>query len=98
MCDMILSRVFERHPLLTLAILEFESAWASHPLSTMDTTQREGHGKALYRFKSLMKPGDFFRRNVILSFQEDTIGIRVLRPPFPALKLRLCNTRYNGFF
>jgi hypothetical protein len=29
-----------------------------------------------------MLPGDFFRRNVVLSFQEDAIGIR-LPPPFP---------------
>jgi hypothetical protein len=29
-----------------------------------------------------MLPSDFFRRNVVLSFQEDAIGIR-LPPPFP---------------
>ncbi len=29
-----------------------------------------------------MLPSDFFRRNVVLSFQEDAIGIRV-PPPFP---------------
>jgi hypothetical protein len=29
-----------------------------------------------------MRPSDFFRRNLVLSFQEDTIGIR-LPPPFP---------------
>ena len=37
MCDLIFSGVFERHPRLTLAIVEFELAWAPHLLSTMET-------------------------------------------------------------
>jgi hypothetical protein len=36
MCDLILSGVFERHPSLTLAIVEFELAWVPHILSTVD--------------------------------------------------------------
>ena len=66
MCDMIFSGVFERHPRLTLAIVEFELAWAPHVLSTMDYTYRERHGEAIYRFKDGMLPSDFFRRNVVL--------------------------------
>ena len=77
MCDLIFSGVFERHPRLTLAIVEFELAWAPHLLSTMDYTYRERHGEAIYRFKYGMLPSDFFRRNVVLSFQEDAIGIRL---------------------
>jgi len=77
LCDMIFSGVFERHPCLTLAIVEFELAWAPHLLSTMDYTYRERHGEAIYRFKDGMLPSDFFRRNVVLSFQEDAIGIRL---------------------
>ncbi len=77
MCDLIFSGVFERHPRLTLAIVEFELAWAPHLLSTMDYTYRERHGEAFYRFKNGMLPSDFFRRNVVLSFQEDAIGIRL---------------------
>ncbi len=77
MCDMIFSGVFERHPRLTLAIVEFELAWAPHVLSTMDYTYRERHEEAIYRFKNGMRPSDFFRRNVVLSFQEDAIGIRL---------------------
>ena len=72
MCDLIFSGVFERHPRLTLAIVEFELAWAPHLLSTMDYTYRERHGEAIYRFKDGM-----LRRNVVLSFQEDAIGIRL---------------------
>jgi len=77
MCDMIFSGVFERHPALRLAIVEFELAWAPHVLSTMDYTYRERQGEAIYRFKDAMLPSDFFHRNVVLGFQEDAIGIRL---------------------
>ena len=77
LCDMIFSGVFERHPRLTLAIVEFELAWAPYVLSAMDYTYRERHGEAIYRFKGGMRPSDFFHRNVVLSFQEDAIGIRL---------------------
>jgi predicted TIM-barrel fold metal-dependent hydrolase len=77
LCDMIFSGVFERHPGLTLAIVEFELAWAPHLLATMDYTYRERTGEAIYRFRNDMRPSDFFHRNVVLSFQEDAIGIRL---------------------
>jgi predicted TIM-barrel fold metal-dependent hydrolase len=77
MCDMIFSGVFERHPALTLAIVEFELSWVPYVLSSMDYTYRERHAEASYRFKEDMVPSDFFRRNVVLSFQEDAIGIRL---------------------
>ncbi len=77
MCDMIFSGVFERHPRLMLAIVEFELAWAPHLLSTMDYTYRERHGEAIYRFQEGMLPSDFFHRNIVLSFQEDAVGIRL---------------------
>ena len=77
MCDLIFSGVFERHPRLTLAIVEFELAWVPHVLSTMDYTYRERHGEAIYRFKDGMIPSDFFHKNVVLSFQEDAVGVRL---------------------
>ena len=77
LCDMIFSGVFERHPALTLAIVEFELSWAPNILTSMDYTYRERHGEAIYRFKGGMRPSDFFHRNVVLSFQEDAIGIRL---------------------
>jgi predicted TIM-barrel fold metal-dependent hydrolase len=77
MCDLILSGVFERHPALTLAIVEFELSWAPHVLQSMDYTYRERHGEAIYRFKGGLTPSDFFHRNVVLSFQEDAVGIRL---------------------
>ena len=77
MCDMILSGVFERHPCLTLAIVEFELSWAPYVLASLDYTYRERHEEALYRFKGDARPSDFFHRNVVLSFQEDAVGIRL---------------------
>src|SRR5207253_8149597 len=38
LCDLIFSGVFERHPRLRLAIVEFELAWAPNVLSSMDYT------------------------------------------------------------
>src|SRR5215471_9569621 len=77
MCDMIFAGVFERYTNLKLAIVEFELAWVPHVLSSMDYTYRERHGEAIYRFKDGMRPSDFFHRNVVLSFQEDAVGIRL---------------------
>src|SRR5215475_9433077 len=77
MCDMIFSGVFERYPRLTLAIVEFELSWAPYLLTTMDYTYRERHEEAIYRFRDGMRPSDFFHRNVVLSFKEDAIGIRL---------------------
>jgi predicted TIM-barrel fold metal-dependent hydrolase len=77
LCDMIFSGVFERYPRLIVAVVEFELSWAPHLLDTMDYTYRERHEEALYRFKDGMRPRDFFHRNVVLSFQEDGIGIRL---------------------
>ena len=77
LCDMIFSGVFERYEHLTLAIVEFELSWAPHLLDTMNYTYRERHEEAIYRFKDGLRPSDFFHRNVVLSFQEDAIGIRL---------------------
>jgi predicted TIM-barrel fold metal-dependent hydrolase len=77
LCDMIFSGVFERYPRLVVAVVEFELSWAPHLMDTMDYTYRERHEEALYRFKDGLRPRDFFHRNVVLSFQEDGIGIRL---------------------
>jgi len=77
LCDLIFSGVFERYPRLTVAVVEFELSWAPHLLDSMDYTYRERHEEAIYRFKDGIRPSDFFHRNVVLSFQEDAIGIRL---------------------
>src|SRR5438132_107685 len=58
MCDMIFSGVFERHPRLTLAIVEFELSWAPHLLSTMGYTYRERHDEATSPFTPGMRRTD----------------------------------------
>jgi predicted TIM-barrel fold metal-dependent hydrolase len=77
LCDLIFSGVFERYPRLTVAVVEFELSWAPHLLDSMDYTYRERHEEAIYRFEGGMRPSDFFHRNVVLSFQEDALGIRL---------------------
>jgi predicted TIM-barrel fold metal-dependent hydrolase len=77
MCDLIFAGVFERYPDLTVAIVEFELSWVPYVLTNMDYAYRERHEEASYRFKNHLKPSDFYYRNVVLSFQEDDIGIRL---------------------
>ncbi len=77
MCDMIFSGVFERYPKLKLAIVEFELSWVPYLLTSMDYTYTERHEEAIHRFKGGMYPSDFFHNNVYLSFQEDSVGIRL---------------------
>lgn len=77
LCDMIFSGVFERHPGLRIAVVEFELAWVPHLLATMDYVYRERHDEASHRFKNQLVPSDFFARHVSLSFQEDAIGMRL---------------------
>ena len=57
MCDLIFSGVFERHPRLRVAIVEFELAWAPNVLTSMDYTYRERHGEAIYRSKACPREG-----------------------------------------
>jgi len=77
LCDMIFSGVFDRHPGLKVAVVEFELAWVPYVLNTADYTYHERHEEAAYRFRDGLRPSDFFRRNVALSFQEDAIGVRL---------------------
>lgn len=77
MCDMIFSGVFERHPKLQIAIVEFELSWIPYVLTNMDYTYRERNEETLYRFKGDTLPSDFFAQNVHVSFQEDNVGIRL---------------------
>jgi hypothetical protein len=84
LCDLIFSGVFERHPRLTLEIVEFELACAPPALHHglhLPRAPRRGdlpvQGPALAKAGHGMLPSDFFRRNIVLSFQEDAIGIRL---------------------
>src|SRR6185503_13719410 len=60
-----------------LAIVEFELSWAPNILAAMDYTYRERHEEAFHRFKDGATPSEVFHRHVVLSFQEDAVGIRL---------------------
>jgi predicted TIM-barrel fold metal-dependent hydrolase len=60
-----------------VVVVEFELSWVPYLLSTMDYTYRERHEEATYRFKDGLLPSDLFHRQVLLSFQEDAVGIRL---------------------
>ncbi len=77
LAHMIYSGVFERYPNLIVGSAEMDLAWAPHLMQTMDYiyTQRPLEF-ARYRFKEDMLPSDYFRRNVFIGFQEDSMGIQ----------------------
>ena len=77
--DMIFAGVFERFPKLKAAIVEHELAWAIYFLRKMDETYRELSQTAPYRFKNGALPSDFFRHQIFLTFQEDKVGLHVLK-------------------
>ena len=78
LADIIFSGVFERYPKLQVGAVEHELSWAAHFIDRIDYNymQRPG-GVAGYRFKEDMLPSDYFRRNVFIGFQEDSLGIRL---------------------
>ena len=77
LADLIFSGVFERYPDLKVANVEQDVSWAPYFMFRMDTTYRDRHFQATYRFKGDMLPSDFMRSNVYHSFQEDGLGIRL---------------------
>jgi predicted TIM-barrel fold metal-dependent hydrolase len=75
---MIYAGVFERYPKLRVGVVEFEVVWAPYFLARLDNVYTErAVGRKLARFKDGMRPSDFFRRNVFISFQEDDLGIQL---------------------
>jgi hypothetical protein len=59
MCDLIFSGVFERHPRLTLAIVEFALSWVPNVLIYGLNASRPSRRDTL-PFKDGMLPSDFF--------------------------------------
>ena len=76
--DMIFSGVFERYPKLQVGSVEHEVSWAAHFIDRIDYNyMQRPMGIGGYRFKEDMLPSDYFRRNVFIGFQEDSLGIRL---------------------
>jgi hypothetical protein len=85
-----ITSLLRRHPRLTLVSMEFELAWVTHrssqwTISTASAMARRFSGsKARPREGGdSMLPSDFCRRNVVLRFQEDGVGIRLPHPSLP---------------
>ena len=77
-CDMILSGVFERYPKLMVGAIEHELSWVPHFLDRLNYRYLESiDGRGGYKLKGDMLPGDYFQRNIFLSFQADAVGIRL---------------------
>ncbi len=76
--EMIFGGVFERHPTLRIGSIEHEVSWAPFFLFQMDYcyTDRPLRGDWI-RFKNDALPSSFFHQNCFVSFQEDTVGLRV---------------------
>ena len=78
LANMIFAGVFERHPTLKVVSLEHEIAWVPHFLQSMDYTYTQRARRSQwYRFQGEALPSDFFHRNVMISFQEDALGLRL---------------------
>ena len=73
--DMMFAGVFERFPGLVIGAVEFELGWAAYFIQQMDRHYEEHRYVKEIRFKGDMMPGDFFHRNVFVTFQEDVAGI-----------------------
>ena len=75
---MIFSGVFERFPDLRVGAVEHELGWAPHFLNQMDYTYTQRHQRDFWhRYKEGMLPSDYFHRNLFISFQEDSLGIKL---------------------
>ncbi len=75
---MIFSGVFERYPKLQIGAIEEQLLWVPYFLDRIDYHYTQAAtGTGVYRFKDDAFPSDFFHRNVFLSFQEDSLGIKL---------------------
>ena len=76
--NMIYAGVFQRYPKLMVGSIEAELSWIPHFLDRLDYmyTQRAGR-PGWYKISESMLPSQYFHRNVFVSFQEDSLGIRL---------------------
>jgi predicted TIM-barrel fold metal-dependent hydrolase len=71
---LILDGVFERFPRLKFVGAEVNCGWVPDFLRNLDMAFRHG---AYPQAKLSMLPGDYFRRNVFLTFLPDYFGVRM---------------------
>jgi predicted TIM-barrel fold metal-dependent hydrolase len=78
----VFGRVFERNPELKIVLVEADAGWAPHYLNRLN------HSYNRHRFtigaQDMKKlPGDYFRENIYLTFQDDWVALKntdVLNP------------------
>jgi predicted TIM-barrel fold metal-dependent hydrolase len=73
--QLIASGVFERFPRLRFVCAEFEAGWAASLLTYMDSAIWEGTHPYLH-YDLPMKPSEYFRRNMGLTFIRDAVAVR----------------------
>jgi predicted TIM-barrel fold metal-dependent hydrolase len=78
LADIIFSGVFERFPKLHVGSIEHELGWAPYFVTQMDYTYEQRPKRPGWKkFDDPdLRPSDFFRSNVFLSFQDDMLGLR----------------------
>jgi len=92
--QLIFSGVFERHPSLRFCFAETRVGWAPFFLDWMDRQVRIGRENDPRRIgeggrgdstKLSLLPSEYFKRNVVLTFEDDTIGVELLNLPSSGL-------------
>ena len=77
--EMIFSKVFERHPKLKVVCVEYDTGFVPYFLNRMDWTYVEFPEAKEIRFNGGKLPSEFWLSNVLLTFQEDPLGVQRLR-------------------
>jgi len=71
----IYGKVFERHPDLKLVCVEADAGWAAHYIYRLDRTYKR-HRYWLKQTELEKLPGDYFRENIYLTFQDDLVAFQ----------------------
>ncbi len=78
LAQMILGGIFEKYPKLQVGSIEHEVSWVPYFLERLDYTYTQrAQLSHWYHYKDDSLPSDFFRRNVFVGFQEDSLGIKL---------------------
>lgn len=73
--SMVLGGIFGRHPGLKVQASEFGACWIVPIMGALDRLAREHRQELDFKFKPGELPSDHIRRNVSLSFQDDTVSV-----------------------
>jgi predicted TIM-barrel fold metal-dependent hydrolase len=77
----IVTGVLDRYPKLKIVMAESGLAWVPHMIQTLDRQWEKGNAGQLDRGGSAgptMRPSDYFRRQIWMTFQDDPAGVHML--------------------